>query len=159
ADHIHGLRSVDSYINERFFLRPEPSAEGWLHRLEGYVAEQKAAAILERAGHHVVFPETANNPDVDFFVDGQPWQIKEGSTAAAQVKEFLAQHDGIHLGTSADVADMLHHPNVDGFVDLNHSAIASSTRDSLHGVKDGLHGGFHFPLITFGFSSYREIKL
>jgi len=64
------------------------------------VAEQKAAAVLEQAGHHVVFPEFQNNPGIDLYVDGAPWQIKEGSSAAAHVREFLRQHDGIEIGTA-----------------------------------------------------------
>ena len=48
ADHIDNLASVDSYVHDHFFASPDVSAEGWLHRLEGYVAEQKAAAALEQ---------------------------------------------------------------------------------------------------------------
>lgn len=159
AEHVYGLASVDNYINDHFFSRADSSAEGWLHRLEGYVGEQKAAAVLEQAGHHVEFPDAPNHPDVDFYVDGAPWQIKEGSSAAAQVKEFLLQHDGIEIGTSPDVAAALNDSHVHGIPELDHDTIAEATKDSLHGVKDGFHSGFHFPIVTFGFSSYRETKL
>ncbi len=159
AEHVNNLASVDSYVDQHFFDQPLSSAEGWLHRLEGYVAEQKAAAVLEQAGHHVEFAHLPNQAGWDLLVDGQPWQVKEGVSAAAQVKEFLAQHDGIEVITSSDVAVQVGDPHVHGIPELDHDLIASSTKDSLHGMKDGFHAGLHFPVITFAFSSYREFKL
>jgi hypothetical protein len=159
AEHIKNLASVDSYINSHFFDQPIPSAEGWLHRLEGYVAEQKAAAALEQAGHHVEFAHLPNQAGWDLLVDGHPWQVKEGVSAAAQIKEFLAQHDGIEVVTSPDVASQIGDSNVHAIPDLDHDLIASSTKDSLHGIKDGFHAGLHFPIVTFLRSSYREFTL
>lgn len=158
ADHIHSLASVDSYVHDHFFASPDASAEGWLHRLEGYVAEQKAAAALEQAGHHVEFAHFSNQPDWDLIVDGHPLQIKEG-VDAAHIKEFLAQHPDIQVLTGDDLASQIHDAHLQGIPELDHDAVASSTKDSLHGVKDGFHPGFHVPLVTLLLSSYREGKL
>lgn len=159
AEHVRNLASVDSYVQHHFFDQPLSSAEGWLHRLEGYVAEQKTAAALEQAGHHVEFAQVPNQPGWDLLVDGHPWQVKEGVSAAAQTKEFLAHHEGIEVITSPDAAAHISDPNVHSLPELDHDLIASSTKHSLHGVKDGFHAGFHFPLITFALSTYREFSL
>jgi hypothetical protein len=158
ADHIHNLASVDSYVHDHFFASPDASAEGWLHRLEGYVAEQKAAVALEQAGHHVEFAHFSNQPDWDLIVDGHPLQIKEG-VDAAHIKEFLAQHPDIQVLTGDDIASQIHDSHLQGIPELDHDAVASSTKDSLHGVKDGFHPGFHVPIVTLLLSSYREGKL
>jgi hypothetical protein len=158
ADHIDNLASVDSYVHDHFFASPDVSAEGWLHRLEGYVAEQKAAAALEQAGHHVEFAHFSNQPDWDLIVDGHPLQIKEG-VDAAHIKEFLAQHPDIQVLTGDDLASQIHDAHLQGIPELDHEAVASATKDSLHGIQDGFHPSFHVPLVTLLLSSYREGKL
>jgi hypothetical protein len=158
ADHIHNLASIDSYVHDHFFASPEASAEGWLHRLEGYVAEQKAAAALEHAGHHVEFAHLPNQPGWDLLVDGHPLQVKEG-VDIAHVKEFLAQHPDINVITGDDIAGQLHDSHVTGIADLNHESISSSTKDSLNGIKDGFHPTIHLPIVTLLLSTYREGKL
>ena len=159
AEHVHNLASVDAYVDDHFFNQPFSSAEGWLHRLEGYVAEQKAAAFLEHAGHHVEFAPLPNQTGWDLLVDGHPWQVKEGVSASTQVKEFLAQHHGIEVATSPDAAHLIGDPHVHSIPDLDHQQIAHSTKESLRGIKDGFHPHLRFPLVTFVFSSYREFKL
>ena len=159
AEHVNNLASVDSYVDHHFFNQQLPSAEGWLHRLEGYVAEQKAAAALQQAGHHVEFAQTPNQPGWDLLIDGHPWQVKEGVSAAAQTKEFLAHHNGIEVITSPDAAAHISDPHVHSIPELDHDLIVSGTNDSLHGIKDGFHAGLHFPLITFALSTYREFSL
>lgn len=61
--------------------------------------------------------------------------------------------------TSSEVAGQLHAAHVHGLSELNHDTIASATKDSLHGVKDGFHSTFHFPVVTFAMSSFRELNL
>ena len=77
ADHLHGLADIDNYVHDHFFAVPVHSADGWFERLTGYVAEQKAAAYFEQAGHHVEFAPVANQPVWDMLVDGQPVQTKK----------------------------------------------------------------------------------
>ena len=156
---VHGLIPVDKYLHEAFFSKAGASAEGWLHRLEGYVAEQKAATVLRQEGHHVELPDTPNHPGVDLTVDGAPWQIKEGSSAVGHIRQFLAHHSGIEVGTSPEAAAKINDPHVHGIPRLEHDAIATSTRNSIHGIQDGLHPGVHIPYVTLAFSAYREYSL
>lgn len=156
ADHLHSLPSIDSYINDHFFSATESSADGWLHRLEGYVAEQKVAAALEATGHHVEFAAIPNQPAWDLLVDGQPLQVKMN---AGDVKQFLAHHPDIHVATGHDVAGQIHDAHVQGFHVIDHSAIQEVTTGSLHGLKDGFHPSLHFPVVTFAFSAFRETRL
>jgi F0F1-type ATP synthase membrane subunit b/b' len=155
ADHIHNLASVDAYVHDHFFESPEASAEGWLHRLEGYVAEQKAAAALEHAGHYVEFAHLPNQPGWDLVVDGRPLQVKEG-VDIAHVKDFLVQHPDINVITGDDIAHQVRDAHVTGIAGLNHHSIATSTKDTLHGIQDGFHPTIHVPVVTLLLSTYRE---
>ncbi len=156
AQELHSLAGMQDYVDAHFFHAPLQSADGWFERLTGYVAEQKAAAFLEHAGHHVVFAPVANQPIWDLMVDGHPVQIKEGLSG---VKDFLAHHPGVQVLTGPDVAAAVKDPVVHGLDVLNKDAIHAATNESV----DALHGGFtpefHFPAITLAFSSWRESKL
>jgi hypothetical protein len=158
AEHLSSLPSIDSYVEAHFFDAPTGSAEGWLHRLEGYVGEQKAAIALEKAGHIVHFAPTANQQAWDLVVDGQPWQVKEGIELGG-VKDALAHHAHIPIATGTDLAGQLKDPMVHGLHALDHDAIAATTKESLGGVKDGFHPGLKVPIVTIALSSWREYKL
>jgi len=87
---LSNLASIADYVDARFFDAPAETAEGWFHRLVGYVGEQKAAAALESMGHHVGFAHTPNQEGWDLLVDGEPFNVKVGEFAAREGKEFLA---------------------------------------------------------------------
>lgn len=159
ADHIHNIASINSYVNEHFFSVPHASAEGWLHRLEGYVAEQKAATVLETHGHHVQFAHTANQPAWDLKVDGHPLQIKEGVSSAETTAHHLAHHPSIPVLTGSNTADHLHNPLVHGTHALDPSLISGVTKDTLSNLHDGFGLHFHVPVVTVALSSWREIRL
>ncbi len=58
--------------------------------LRGYLAEMMVATRLQ--GHEVSLPDTANNPGVDLFVDGHPFQVKcygDDSAAMAALGEHF----------------------------------------------------------------------
>lgn len=156
ANELHGLADMHSYVDAHFSHAPFTSAEGWFERLTGYVAEQKAAAALEAAGHHVTFAAVPNQPVWDLIVDGHPVQIKEG---LAGVKDFIAHHGGIDVLTGTDVAAAAHDPAVHGMAALDKDALHSATQNTLDGVEDGFSPDFHLPFITLGFSAWREAKL
>jgi hypothetical protein len=90
ADHLHSPPSIDNYVQAHFFSNGAASAEGWLHRLEGYVAEQKAAIALEKAGHVVQFAPTANNASWDLVVDGHQRRILNDSNRFRETKRCRA---------------------------------------------------------------------
>jgi hypothetical protein len=158
AEHLHGLHSIDAYVRDHFFNASTQSAEGWLHRLEGYVAEQKAAATLEKAGHVVRFAHMANQPGWDFLVDGHPLQVKEGVTLTG-VKDALAHHPHIPIATGSDLAAAAKNSMVHGYHALDHLAVAAQTKETLAGVKDGFHPGLKIPVVTIALSSWREFRL
>lgn len=93
------------------------------------------------------FADLPNQADWDLLVDGHPLQIKEG-VDAAHIKEFLTRHPDIQVLTGDDMVGQIHDAHLQGIPELDHDAIASSTKDSLHGVKDGFHPSFHIPIIT-----------
>jgi hypothetical protein len=156
AEHIHGLPSVHSYVAQHFFDAPTQTADGWFERLTGYVAEQKAASALEAAGHHVTFAATANQPVWDLLVDGHPVQVKEGISG---VKAYLLEHHGVPIYTGNDVAAAAKDPIVHGLAGMDSSHIHTLTHQSVDGISDVFDSGFHFPIITLAFSSYRETLL
>ncbi len=158
ADHLHSLPSIDGYVQTHFFSMGTASAEGWLHRLEGYVAEQKAALAFEKAGYVVHFAPTANNAAWDLTVGGHPWQVKEGVDAAG-IKDALLNHPGIPIVTGSNLADHIQNPLVHGLHPLDHDSIASTTKESLAGVKEGFHPGLKIPVVTILVSSWREFRL
>ena len=156
AAHLEGLPTVHDYVAQHFFDVPVQTADGWFERLTGYVAEQKAAAALEAAGHHVTFAATSNQPVWDLLVDGQPVQIKEGISG---VRAYLLEHQGVPVYTGEQVALSVKDPFVHGLKGLDSSDIHELTHQSLNGISDVFNPSFHFPLITLALSSYRETKL
>lgn len=156
ADHLHGLADIDSYVHNHFFAVPIASADGWFERLSGYVAEQKAAAYFEGMGHHVEFAPVANQPVWDMLVDGHPVQIKE---SLAGVKDFIVQHPGVDVYTDPSIAAAVKDPAVHALDILDKDSIHAATQQTIDGVAGSISPEFHFPLITLGFSSWREAKL
>ncbi len=156
SDHLHSLATIDNYVQAHFFAAPIESADGWFERLSGYVAEQKAAVYFESMGHHVEFAPVANQPVWDMLVDGHPVQIKEGLSG---VKEFIVQHPGVDVFAPPDVAAAVKDPAVHALDVLDKDAIHAATHNALEGVHGSITPEFHFPLITLGFSSWREAKL
>lgn len=156
---LNDLASIADYIDARFFQAPAETAEGWFHRLVGYIGEQKAAAALESRGHHVEFAPTPNQAGWDLLVDGEPFNVKVGEFAARQGKEFLASHDGIGLVTSAEAGSEVLGAKVYALPDLDHLKLEQAARQTLDGVHDGFHPEFHFPLLTTILSCFREFGL
>jgi hypothetical protein len=156
AEHLHGLGDINSYVHAHFFDAPTSSADGWFERLTGYVGEQKAAVALEQAGGHVEFAPVANQPVWDLLVDGHPVQIKEGLVGT---KDFIAHHPGIPVFTGPDVAVAIKDPSVHALDVLDKDSIHAATEQSLDGVDAVIDPGFHVPVVTMAFSSWREAKL
>lgn len=156
AAHLHTLPTMDTYVHDHFFAAPVQSADGWFERLTGYVTEQKATAALRAMGHHVEVAPVANQPVWDLIVDGKHVQIKEGLSG---VREFLAQHHGIDIYTSPEGAAAVKDPLVHGLQSINSDHIHQVTHQSIEGMNDISHPGFHFPWITIVFSCWRETKL
>jgi uncharacterized protein YcfJ len=156
AQDFHGLADFHTYVQDHFFSSPIESADGWFNRLTGYVAEQKAASFFEQAGHHVVFAPVSNQPVWDMLVDGHPIQIKENLGA---LKDFAVAHPNIPVYTDTHIAAALHMDSVHGLSVLDKDSIHAAATNTVEGIDGTFDPGFIFPVITMGFSAYREIKL
>ena len=72
--------------------------------LRGYLAEMMVATRLQE--HEVSLPETANNPGVDLFVDGHPFQVKcygDDSAAIAALGEHFERYPDIPVYVNSEV--------------------------------------------------------
>lgn len=156
AQDLHGLADIHSYVDAHFSTVASQSADGWFDRLTGYVAEQKAATFFEQAGHHVQFAPTSNQPVWDLLVDGHPVQIKEHLAGA---KDFAVAHPDIPVYTNLSDAAAIHEHSVHGLSVLDKDSIHAATSNTIDGLDGTFDPGFHFPIITLGFSAYREAKL
>jgi hypothetical protein len=156
AQDMHGLADFHTYVQDHFFSSPIESADGWFNRLTGYVAEQKAASFFEQAGHHVIFAPVSNQPVWDMLVDGHAVQIKENLGA---LKDFAVAHPDIPVYTDPHIAAALHTSSVHGLSVLDKDSIHAAASNTVEGLDGTFDPGFSFPIITMGFSAYREIKL
>jgi hypothetical protein len=59
--------SSAGYPTNFLICRISTLSDGALTRLSGYVAEQQVAEHLKAQGHHVVFPEKANQMGYDYL--------------------------------------------------------------------------------------------
>ena len=72
--------------------------------LRGYLAEMTVATRLQ--GHEVSLPDTANNPGVDLFVDGHPFQVKcygDDSAAMTALGEHFERYPDIPVYVNSEV--------------------------------------------------------
>ena len=106
-------------------------SNGALTRLSGYVAEQQVAEHLKAQGHHVVFPEKANQMGYDLLVDGHPMQVK-CTTSASYIQHHLNTHPDIPIIVNSEMAERFNdHPNVIVDYDLSHETVKTVLAESV----------------------------
>lgn len=106
-------------------------SEGAITRLSGYVAEQQVAEHLKAQGHHVTFPDKANQMGYDLFVDGHPMQVK-CTTSASYIQQHLNNHPDIPVIVNSEMAEYFKdHPNVIIDYDLSHETVQMVLADSV----------------------------
>jgi len=149
-----------SYVHDHYDSLSTAGKEGFVNRLSGYLAEQKAAAILEHAGHSVQFADSASQPVWDLLVDGHMANVKNVADTVTIKGDALAHKDVIYLVPS-DV-----HGHVGGNIvslpGLHHDATKDAVNEGISTAKGhaALHGlGLHLPWITVGFAAYRNYRL
>lgn len=93
---------------QRVHAMADASAGGVISNLQGYVAERMVAHRLLTMGADVEFPQTANFPGADLFVNGDPFQVK-----------CLASPDGIlrHFDRYPDIPVFCNEDLADAFLD------------------------------------------
>jgi hypothetical protein len=125
--------------------------EGSISNLQGYVAERMVAHHLIAMGADVEFPEVANYPGVDIFVNGAPYQVK-----------CLASPDGIahHLSRYPDIPVFCNeelavhfsdNPFVRAIPGLHHDQVREITTRSLDAGVDILN--LEIPVIAFAITA------
>lgn len=156
---ISTFNNLHERINEQFLHGSTDAVTGSLARLQGYVAEQIAAANLVAQGHVVEFPDTANNPGWDLLVEGHPFQVKD-TLSPQLITEHFSKYPDIPVITNAEMAGHFdHNPNVHVDPNLSHDVVADHVHNTVEGINgiDGL--SFHIPMITLALSGFRETKL
>jgi hypothetical protein len=137
---------------------------GFLDGLKGYAAESIVADHFAALGHHVVLATATNEPGWDLLIDGHPFQVKAGETAAQAAHHALALHPGIPVITDPSAAEHLFaidpHAAVLAVHEIGATHLEVTTSQTLDGLDAiGHAGSFHFPFITVAMSSWRELKL
>jgi hypothetical protein len=140
----------------------EASLAGAENHLRGYVAERVVAARLQEQGHQIDWPENSNNPGVDLFIDGEPFQVKCLSSINGVANHFekypdipvIANGDIVEAATSsgADWADMVH--AVEGF---DYGITDQIMHRSLEAGADLMNVNLHVPIFAAAVSSARNI--
>lgn len=157
---VHNGWEFANYIHQNFDSLSAAGKEGFLTRLDGYVAEQKVAALLEHSGHLVQVAETANQPIWDFVVDGHLVNIKDVSSIG-EIKADALAHPGVEYLVPQHLKDSAI-GNIHAVQGFDHDAIQESVKHgvaSAHGEGAIHHLGFHLPIVTIGFAAYRNYKL
>lgn len=124
---------------------------GYLNALHGFVAEQ----IVDNSvtpGHDVVFPHATTVPGWDIKIDGEAFQVKEGTHAAVLVHEALERYPQYRgFFTDPGAAAELRAEGIDarGVPGLEPERIANATQASLTGTGALAHAGVpQLPILT-----------
>jgi hypothetical protein len=140
----------------------DTSLAGVENRLCGYVAERVVAARLIEQGHQIDWPETANSPGFDLFVDGEEFQVKCLSGIGGLEKHFKNYPD-IPVIANADLVDQVSDSGAD-WADMVHYVEGYDYEVADHLLHQGLEAGsdlmnvhFHIPLFAAAVSSARNL--
>ena len=156
---IHSGYDFAQYIHAHYDTLGAVAQEGFFNRLMGYVGEQQVADLLAHQGHMVQMAASSTQPVWDMLIDGHPVNVKTVQDIASIKAEALTHHGVTYLvptDAHGHLLGNMHH--VAGF---HHNAVHSSLHEgiaSAHG-EHALHGlGMHLPLLTVGFSAYRNYQ-
>lgn len=153
------FNQLNQYISEHFLSGTAEAVSGSTARLQGYVAEQVAAANLVAQGHVVEFPATSNNPGFDLIVDGHPLQVKD-TLNPQLITEHFSKYPDIPVVTNVELAGhFTDNQNVLIDHNLSHDVIASKVENSIDGIHALGGASFHIPIITLALSGIRETGL
>lgn len=153
---FNNLQAVVAAAQE---MGPEAYAN-WFTTLQGYVGELVAADVLREQGFDVAFPDTPNNPGWDLLINGQPFNVKVG-TSTQHILEHFERYPDIPVITSTELAERLPEElqgQVLALDELDHDAIAGLTQRTLEGVAE-FDFAPSFPVVTALVSAWREVRL
>ena len=156
---IHSGYDFAQYVHTHYDTLGIAAKEGFFNRLLGYVGEQQVADILAHQGHVVQVAATATQPVWDLLVDGHPVNVKTIQDIAS-IKAEAMTHHGVTYLVPTDAHGNLTE-NMAHVVGFKHDAAHAGLKEGLasaHG-EHALHGlGMHLPLLTIGFSAYRNYQ-
>jgi len=157
AADLSNFHDITQYIETHFGAGS--GLAGSLERLEGYTAEQVAAAHLVSQGHVVEFPETSNQSGYDLLVDGHPFQVKD-TMSPGLISEHLEKYPDIPVIINSEMgAYFAGNENVIVDPDLSHDQIAAAVHHTIDGVNALDAASIHIPFITLALSSVKEGSL
>ncbi|MBP2315562.1 hypothetical protein [Azospirillum soli] len=131
---------------QRVHAMAEASADGVLSNLQGYVAERMVAHRLLAMGADVEFPETANFPGADLFVNGDPFQVKCLASPDG-IRHHFERYPDIPVFCNEDLADhFAGNPMVMPVPGLVRDQVRDLTEHSLGAGVDALD--LEIPLIS-----------
>jgi hypothetical protein len=157
--HSTAASTILAYFREHSSL----ATEHFVDYLKGYVAESIVGDHFSALGHHVVLAANANQAGWDLLIDGEPFQVKSGTTAARHGVEHLLKKPDIPVITSPEAAQHLNLIDPHSAIavhDIAAAKLEATTSGTLHSIDTVAHAGTaHFPIVTVAVSSYKEIML
>lgn len=129
---------------------------GMISQLQGYVAERLVAQHMSAAGYDVSFPENSNQPGWDVLIDGEPFQIKCGSSSSLVYNHFEKYPD-IPVIVNRELSDTLGGlPGVYIDEELSFEHVRSMTEAGLAQGEE--LADFELPLISLTVSAAIEVR-
>ena len=136
---------------------------GLQNRLQGYIGEQEATAILQQANYDVMVAEMPNQPLWDLVIDGEQVNVKTVKDMGTVLESARANPD-ITYYVNEDVAGASELANITVLEGLNREEIRARMSDSLEAgsnLTDGLvfmdAGATALPVTFVGYTLMREI--
>lgn len=136
---------------------------GLQNRLQGYIGEQDATAILQQANYDVIAAEMPNQPLWDLVVNGEQVDVKTVQDISSVVESARANPD-ITYFVNEDVAGASDLANITVLEGLNREEIRARMSDSLEAssnLTDGLvfldAGAAAVPITFIGYTLMREV--
>ena len=153
------LSNIFSFANfsENILKQSAESIKGNVSQIQGYVAEQFTAQVLQSSGFEVEFPELANQPGHDLLVGGVPYQVK--CLASPQgVYDHIDKYPDIPVFVNAELAETFQdNPMVEAISQMSHQQMVSTTESSMEAAKEFLD--FEIPFIAFAVTGGRQAFL
>lgn len=155
--HIHSGFSFARYVLDQYPAHDSTWQAATTTKLLGYVGEQRYFDLMTAHGHNVVQAATSNNPVWDFLVDGHEINVKTWSDIGG-LRHIAIEHPDVTYAVPDDAVGQVG-GNIQAVPGLHHDSLAAILHHSIATAEgaSALHAfAAHVPLITIGFTLYRE---
>jgi len=154
----HSTQNFENYSDLSEYLKKLQWRE---HYYKAYVGEEHTFDNLSTSGEDLFVPETINNEDFDFILNGQKYDRATTNDISYIQQKLNDKPDDVHIWVGPGVNDkFVNHPRVHISEDsMSADELLNITNESYQGVLnlgDFLDG---IPLITLAFSSAKNYEL